>query len=148
MAAPKGHAPYNVNGEGGRPKIYTEEFINKQADGLLEWLINPDNIYFEEFLLDQNIHPKAMYEWIKVNERFNDAYEIAHSRQKQRLLKGATKKEFSEGFTKFVLINNHGMSEKTETKISGDIDNPVAFALMNIPTTKDLVTDGKKDIEE
>lgn len=37
MPAPLGHPPYNVNGEGGAPIKYTEEFLNQQAEELLQW---------------------------------------------------------------------------------------------------------------
>lgn len=141
MAAPKGHANYDTEGLAGRPKIYDEEFINKQADGLLLWLKkDPNNIYFEEFLLDQDIHPKRMYEWIKVNQRFSDAYELAHTRQLQRLKKGTTEKTYDSSFVKFILINNHDYKEKTETKLSGDKDNPVIPWYQEASgQTKDLV---------
>jgi len=141
MPAPKGHPPYSGSETGGRPTIYTEEFINKQADGLLAWLKkDPNNIYFEEFLLDQDIHPKRMYEWVKVNKKFSDAYELAHTRQLQRLKKGTTEKLYDSSFVKFILINNHDYKEKTETKLSGDKDNPVIPWYQEAQgQTKDLV---------
>lgn len=144
MPAPMGHPNYDTEGLAGRPKKYTEDFINKQADDLLEWLKNSENIFFEDFLLDQNINPNRMSEWALVNERFLGAYEIAKHRQLSRLKKGAVLKEFDSGFTKFLMINNHGYSDKTETKISGDPIDPLTFVLGSIPSSKELVKDGKE----
>lgn len=144
MAAPKGHAPYPGCETGGRPKKYTEEFINRQADELIIWLREPKNIFFEDFLLDQDLNPQLMAIWAKENDKFSSAYDIAYQRQASRIKNGAITKDFSDGFSKFILINNHGYSDKTETKISGDAVDPLVFVLGTIPSSKDLVTDGKE----
>jgi hypothetical protein len=145
MPAPLGHPNYDTEGLAGRPKKYTEEFINKQADDLLEWMKIEGNIYFEKFLLDQSISPQRMTEWASVNKRFSEAYRIALLYQEYKLKDGATKKNYSEGFTKFMLINNHGYAEKTEAKISGDADNPLGFLLYTAEgKTQDLVENAKK----
>lgn len=140
MPAPKGHPPYNVNGEGGRPEIYTNEVIEKMAEELLEWIKKPDNIFFDDFCLDQDINPDYMSVWAQKNKRFLGAYEVAKKKEANKIKKGALTKDYDGGFAKFLLINNHGMAEKTESKISSD--NPLAVFLQQADgKSKKLVND-------
>ena len=87
MPAPKGHKPYNVNGEGGVPKIYTKEFIDKEADELTEWMKKKENMFIEEFAFERGYSYKRLSEWAKENQRFADTYEAFHQRQKIILYK-------------------------------------------------------------
>lgn len=142
MPAPKGHAPYNVNGEGGRPETYTEEIINNLADELLKWIRYPNNIFFEEFTLEKGIHPEHMSRWAAKNDRFRQALKLARANQENRLKKGASYGVLKDGFIKFLLINNHGdraYSERLETKVTTNDDSPDSFVMNRIKSTKDLV---------
>jgi len=145
MAAPKG-VVYNVDGLGGRPKKYTEDFINEQADKLIAWFNeSPNNIYFEEFTLSQGINPNRMSEWADCNDKFSVALQIGQRIQELRLKKGATFKELDCNFTKFILINNHGYKDKTEATINGDILDPFANVLAKImDSSRGLKVDGKE----
>jgi len=142
MPAPLGHPPYNQNGEGGRPQKYTPEFIDNQAIMLIKWLKDPENIFFEDFLLDQDIHPQRFSEWKLVNQRFSEAYELAYKRQESKLKNGSIRKNYDCGFAKFLLINNHGYSDKTESHITGDANNPFAVLINEAQgKSKDLVNE-------
>jgi len=145
MPAPKGHPPYNVNGEGGRPVKYTLEFIDDQAEKFMTWLKYPRNIFYQDFLLDQWISPEYLQEWADKSERFSNALKMAKYKQESKLKAGALDKVFDSGFTKFLLVNNHGMqkyAEKTETKVSGDSQNPIALAITEaMGKSKHLVED-------
>jgi len=148
MPAPKGHKNYaSSDNLGGRPETYTDEVIDGLAEELLQWIRYPNNIFFEEFTIQKGILPQHMALWAKKNERFRAAYMLAKNNQELQLKKGATYKVLSEGFTKFLLINNHGVekySDKTEQRISGDSENPLAFALTkSVDKSKELVDDEK-----
>lgn len=142
MPAPQGHPPYNVNGEGGRPKKYTTEFIEKEADAFEVWMEKPTSPWFEDFANQRKYDPNLLSIWAKENERFSGVYARAKALQKSLLVKGGLTSKFNPTFTKFVMANTCGWSEKQETKVSGDAGSPLAFILQNIDgTTKELIND-------
>lgn len=87
MAAPKGHPPYNKNGEGGRPKIYTEEFIDKEAIALQEWMKDKQNLFIEDFCFERGYHESRITEFAEANERFSLAYSMLKMKQKTALFR-------------------------------------------------------------
>jgi hypothetical protein len=142
MPPPKGHEPYNKNGEGGRPRKYSTEDIERFADELLVWIKCESHFWIKDFCLERSIDPNYMHEWAKENERFRCAYDLSKSFQESRIFKGAMIDNFNSGMSKFALINNHGWADKTEAKISGDGVNPLAFLLQKADgQSKDLVNE-------
>lgn len=140
MPAPKGHPPYNKNGEGGRPKKWTPELIEAEAAAFEEWMQRPDSIWYESFCLERDFLPDRMAEWAKENERFGRVYKKAQAWQKQKLINGGLLNKFNAGFTKFVMSNTCGWYEKTQ--VSGDSANPLQFLLETVDgKTKQLVSD-------
>ncbi len=127
MAAPKGHLPYNIHGEGGRPRRYSSEDIEKLADDFIVWLKKPKNIWFKDFCLERDIDPDFMKEWAKENERFNGIYKLAKHWQESKLLNGSLTKTLNSSTAEFVLINHHGYTNKQQ--ITGDLSNPLTFLL-------------------
>jgi hypothetical protein len=140
MPAPQGHEAYNTQGEGGRPRRYSTEDIERLADEFKVWLSNPNNVWFKDFCLDRDINPDLMSEWAAENERFGGVYALAKHRQESRLINGGLLSVYNGSIVKLVLFNAHGWSDKVESKISGDSGNPLAFILQNVDgKTKDLV---------
>lgn len=142
MPAPKGHKPYNKKGEGGRPEKYTKEFIEGEASAFEEWMRRPDSIYFKRFAIDRGYHPQRLCEFAEQNKRFSEVYKKAQAWQEAKLVEGGLMSIYHAGFTKFVMGNVCGWTERQETKISGDATNPLAFLLKNADgETKDIVKD-------
>jgi hypothetical protein len=112
MAPPKGHPAYNVNGEGGAPKRFTEEFINNEADAFIEWIKKPNNLWFEDFAEERDFNPRLLSEWARENDRFREAYQRAKYRQKSLLIKGGLLNKFNSAITKFCLMNCSDMADK------------------------------------
>lgn len=140
MPAPKNHPHYNIHGEGGRPRRYTTEDIERFADELIIWMKNESNFWLKDFCLERDIDPDFMSEWAKENKRFNGAYKLAKGIQESRIFKGAMLDNFNTGMSKFALMNCHGWADKQESKISGDASNPLAFVLNSIDgQSKDLI---------
>ena len=140
MPAPKGHPNYDTEGLAGRPKKYTDAFIENEAMELEQWLTKPNSPWFEDFANQRGYSAEYLSRWAKTNERFNQAYEKAQSLQKSILVRGGLTNKFNPSFTKFVMSNTCGWSDKQEQKISGDAVNPLAFIYQNIDgTSKDLV---------
>lgn len=142
MPAPKGHEPYNKNGEGGRPLKYDDAFIENEAVELERWIEKPSSYWFEDFANQRHYSPEYLSRWAKENERFNQAYARAQAMQKSLLVRGGLTNKFNPGFTKFVMANTCGWSDKTESKISGDAANPLAFLMQQVDgQSKDLIND-------
>lgn len=142
MVAPKGHEPYNTEGQGGRPVKYTKEFIELEAEELEKWMTLPTSVYFKRFAFSRGYSYKRLQEFADVNERFSDILARAKEWQEIRLAEGGLTEEFNAGFTKFVMGNVCGWTDRTETKLSGDAANPLGCILKMIDgTTKELVND-------
>ncbi len=141
-AAPKKHPPYNKNGEGGRPKQWTVQEIEKMADEFLDWLEKPNSVWFKDFCLQRGLNPDLLSEWAKKNVRFAGVYKMAKHHQEAKMLKGGLLNQFNSSLVKLVLTNHHGWIEKSETKVSGDVVNPLSAILTVIDgTSKKLVED-------
>jgi len=140
MPAPKGHPPYNKNGEGGRPKKYTDEFIEKEAEAFEEWMTRKNSLWYEDFAMERGYLPQRFSEFAEDNQRFAEVYKKAKEWQKSLLLRGGLLNKFNAGFTKFVMGNTCGWYEKTQ--VSGDAANPLEFLLKNVDGgSKQLVPD-------
>jgi hypothetical protein len=140
MPAPKGHKPYPGSEKGGRPKKWTDDLIEKEADAFEQWMQLPDSIWYEDFALEREFHPDYLSEWAKTNEKFCRVYKKSQAWQKSKLLKGGLLNKYNAGFTKFVMGNTCGWYEKTQ--ISGDAANPLEFLLEKVDgRSKELVDD-------
>jgi len=145
MPPPMGHAPYNKNGEGGRPPIHTKEIIEKYADEFEEWLEDPENFWFKDFAIKNKLNPNLFGEWAKKNDRFSGVLEMARIKQESKLFKGALVNSFNSGIVKFALNVHHGWIEKKETVHTNNPDNPVpAWIMQEEGKSKDLVDDDKE----
>ncbi len=140
MPAPKGHAPYNVNGEGGRPLKYTEKYVNELADKLEEWIKEKENVFIERFCLKYDVPEEAISTDLINFERFSKVYKKFKTKQKVDLCEGSLKRRFAHPMCALILSNHHNMHLKTEQKVTGDALNPLSFIVSNIDgSTKDLV---------
>lgn len=143
MPAPIGHAPYNKNGEGGRPKRYTEDYVNKLADILLVWIDeDKDNIFIEDWCLENNIPEEAVTTELIKNDRFSQAYKKFKTKQKVSLCKGSLKRKLAHPMCALILSHSHGMHQRTEQKISGSAEDPLNIIYTMIEgSSSDLVND-------
>jgi len=142
MPAPKGHKAYPGSETGGRPTIYTKEKIEEYADELEIWIKDINNYWLKDFCLERGISGTYLAIWAKKNEKFNRIFKVAYEYQESKIFKGAMKGTYNHTMSKMALTNFHQWAEKTETKISGDSENPLSF-LLNVADgkSKDLVND-------
>jgi len=125
---------------GGRPVKYTKEVIEKEADLLEKWIQKEGNTYLKRFALERGYDNKRLYEFAEVNTKFSRILKIVHEWQEVKLVEGGLSSVFNPGFTKFVLGNVCGWTEKQQ--VSGDAANPLALLLDKIDgTSKNLVED-------
>lgn len=144
MPAPKGHPPYNVNGEGGRPLEWTDERIDKVAIQLEQWLEIEDknNIFIEKFCLDHDYAESCVSKHFTRSERFRNAYDKLRSKQKLSLFIGGLNKKHYFPMAQLLLSYNHDINLKTEQKLSGTINQNINQYLNNIDgSSSEIVND-------
>lgn len=142
MPAPKGHPPYPGCETGGRPRKYTEEFLCELAEKLDVWIENENNLWIKYFFLDNKLDPEMADEFCSYNEKFRLSYKKSMKYQEGRMFNGALINKFNANITKFGLMNNHGWSEKSEQKISGDANNPLNVLFNH---SKELIDESKAE---
>lgn len=144
MPAPKFHEAYNTQGEGGRPKKYTPEFIEAEAIAFETWMQHPESIWYEDFAMQRGYDPDQLHLWAKENERFSGVYKRSKFWQKSLLIKGGLLSKYNSSIVKLVLANTIGWTDKVESKVSGDAANPLNFILQGIDgKSKELVDEGE-----
>jgi hypothetical protein len=148
-APPIGHAPYNVNGEGGRPMIYTDEFIEKFGEEMLAWFeADESHIMYTKFLVPKRIAKQRLSEFKKKNRRFSELLAICELIQENRIAEKALDKSFSDPMSRFMLTNHHGYKQAVETKISGSSKDPLHCIVERVSgETKDLVQEDDESEE-
>ena len=124
MPAPRGHKPYNLKGEGGRPVTkWTPEKLDELADRFEQWMLRPDSIWYESFCLENDFLPEQLTRFADKSERFGQVYKKSQVWQKTKLVKGGLLNEYNAGFTKFVMSNTCGWSDKSQ--VAGDPASPL-----------------------
>ena len=119
----------------GRPREWTDEEIEAEANALNLWLENPNNYYFTKFLVERDLETSHLDKFAQYNENFRLALAKAKKLQEIRLVELAVSKKGDGGFIKFVLQNKAGWKEKSE--LSGDAANPLAIIMDKIAKKDD-----------
>jgi hypothetical protein len=139
-APPIGHPPYNKNGEGGRPKRYTDEYVNQLADELLEWQKGKDNIFIEEFCYDRNIPESEVADTLNKHARFSEAYKQLKIKQKLSLFKGGLNRKHYYPMCALLLNVNHGIKDVKDQNINVTSNRSFTTMISEIEgDSKDLV---------
>jgi len=118
--APKGHRPYNENGEGGRPKKWTDEAIEKEAEAFDKWISKPTSIWFEKFAFERGYPAQNLSEWAQKNKRFSEAYKRAKLWQKIKLIEGGLFSKFNSKITTLLLSHEFQINEQSNVHQTGD----------------------------
>lgn len=126
----------------GRPKKFTPEFIEKEAKEFEKWMQKPESLWYKDFALERNLDPDLFSIWAKENESFSGVYKRAQIWQQSKLVNGGLTTTLNPSFTKFVMANTCGWSERTHQTVAGDAENPLSFALnASDGKTKSIVND-------
>jgi hypothetical protein len=145
MPAPKGHPPYPGCETGGRPKIWTDERIEQEADALLKWLEEKQNFLFLEFLYERGLREEYPSRFAKKNEKFDQAYRQARIKQQTVIIKNGLFKKFDSGLTKWFLACNYKWKEDTDTSgLDEETSTPGSRGLADVKRTCIEHTDALK----
>lgn len=75
MPAPKGHAPYNKNGEGGRPSSVD---LDEEARLFREWADKEDSLIYRQFVAIRGYYgQEVLHEYSERSDRFAQAFNYA-----------------------------------------------------------------------
>lgn len=121
--------------KGGRPKIWTDERIQEEADALNKWVDKKlDDRHFDpavviwvkDFALERGIPIQYLSEWDQKHEGFREAYARARGVQESQLVNASLLKLHDAGMAKFVLVNNHkeGWADKQSVELGGAANTP------------------------
>lgn len=132
MPAPKGNK--FAQGNPGPPSEYKEEYATTK---LQEYLEQSKDTYIkgpafgkklkvrlptiESYSLFLNVDESTMYKWAKENKDFDKALSEIKKIQKKRLMNMGLSGDYNPTIAKLILSANHGLSEKTEQKITGSL---------------------------
>ena len=111
----------------GNIKVYTDAFIENEAEAMLKWFKEPDNIWLKDFAELRGYSPNRFEEWEKQNIIFSGVYLRCKAIQESKLVKGGLTEQYNAGFAKFLLVNMHKHLYQSETKIEA---NQVAQAVV------------------
>lgn len=124
---------------GGRPKKYTDEYLEALAERFEAWMEKPDSIYYKRFCYEEDIHPALLADLAAQNERFNLAYEKSKTWQEMKLAEGGLTNKYNAGFTKFMMGNIcHGWTDR-QIIVRESIADPLPKECRN--TSSDLVNE-------
>lgn len=98
MAAPKGNQ-YAKGKATGRPKIWTDEAIEEEADAMLEWIKDPKNLYIGVFAAQRGYNRARLSEFARGNKVFARAYDEAKQWQENVMLTNGLTRLWDPGFT-------------------------------------------------
>lgn len=79
---------------------------------------------FEGFAAKLGVTHQTLMNWCEAHPRFSAAYGLAKNMQLGIAKAGGVMKQYDGNFTKFILMNDHGLSEKTQndTTITFNVD--------------------------
>ena len=99
----------------GRPKKYTDEYIDKLSTKLLKWCEVDENIWLKDFAIEQGFSSQRLSEFAKSNEQFSETLKRAKDIQESKLVKqGLDGKAIA--FVIFALKNVAGWRDLPEQK--------------------------------
>lgn len=113
------------------PTKYTKDRIKKMKEYLDIWSNSGDVIpTVEAFSTFIDISVSTIYEWDKHEDKpeISETLEKIRKDQKTILINKGLLSEFNSNITK-LLLHNHGLSDKSENKLTGDAENPVKIII-------------------
>jgi hypothetical protein len=122
----------------GRHKVYTTEFIEKEAEALEEWIKTDEFLFLEDFSFLRGYTSKRMREWRDENEKFAAAYARAKDRQVGLITRGGLSGKFNPQYCMFTAKNVLRWTDKT---IVVQEQQTEAIAPEAYNTSKDPVND-------
>lgn len=87
---------------------------------------------FELFAETIGVTEQTLQNWCNDRPRFCAYYQRCKNIQKGRLLQGGLEYKYNSTLVKFIAINCHGMSDKTEQKVEGETNATITVNIQEI----------------
>ena len=123
----------------GRPTLYSPALVGKVDEYLSttgkEQMHLPKIVSFARYI---NVTKETLYQWAKIYPDFSDALAKIMKAQEEQLIDDGIYggKEVNATIVKLLLMNNHGMREKTDTDLRiKELPKPL---LSNVPDNDGL----------
>lgn len=101
-----------------------KKYKSEYAESLLMYFLNCENLpTVEGWAVENNIAIRTVYSWMSNEDkypRFAAVYAQAKAIQKAKLIQNGLSEKYNATLVKFLLVNNHGMSDKIEQKLDGE----------------------------
>ena len=98
----------------GRPKKWTQEAIEAEAEALLEWFEDPNHFWLKDFAIERGYCSQKFSEFSAESEYFSDALKRAKEIQESRLVRMGFSKKFNPAMAVFALKNVAGWRDNPE----------------------------------
>ena len=96
---------------------WIEKDVYELGEKIMEWYREEGNIFFKDFFVNKcGLYRTSRNYLQKKFKSFSTLLEQAKELQEIKLMDGGAKGKLNAAITKFMLMNNHNYSEKTETK--------------------------------
>lgn len=114
----------------------SKKYKAEYADSLLIYFLTCERLpTIEEWAVQNHIDVRTVRNWTKNEEkypRFSSAYAQALAIQKTKLVQNGLCEKYNASLVKFLLINNHGMSEKIEQKVEGETSAAITVNIREV----------------
>lgn len=104
----------------GRPTNYKVRFCQDIVDYFQNTADFPTIPGFANSI---GTHKQVLYRWADEHEEFSDSFRRAIDIAESRLTLGALTRKYDSGFSKLLMSNYHGVTEKQELKLDGKVNN-------------------------
>ena len=98
----------------GRPKKWTQEAIEAEAEALLIWFQDPARFWLKDFAIERGYCSQRFMEWASENEFFSETLKRAKEIQESRLVRMGLSKKVNPAMAVFALKNVAGWRDNPE----------------------------------
>lgn len=114
----------------------SKKYKTEYADDLLKYfedmegMDNPELPTLEGWAIHRSISIRSVYNWVKDEDKypqFADKYAQALAIQKKKLALLGLVGQYNQRLVEFLLKNNHGMTDKTESKVEQNVSGGVSI---------------------
>jgi hypothetical protein len=105
------------------------QYNESYPDSILVYFLTCDKLpTIEGWAIENNVAIRTVYDWLEAPEEYPhlaNTYAQAKAIQKAKLIELGLVEAYNATLVKFLLTNNHGMSEKVEQDIKAKTDNTI-----------------------
>lgn len=100
----------------GRPKKYTDDYIDKLGNEMLEWFKDPKEFWLKDFAIKNGFPSQLFSVFAEKSDKFSEALKKAKDIQESKLVRMGFNKKFNCAMAIFALKNVSGWRDMLEQK--------------------------------